>query len=255
MKALRKVLGFAIAGLALGVHGPLLGADFSAEMVQRGPGIDTISGSMFVSGQQTRTEMTHQSRKIVRISDRQRGVEWMLFPDQRQYLERQMQPQGAPHGAPADPCTGMTGVTCRKLGEENLAGRAAIKWEMIATHEGRTMKSTQWLDKERGVPLRQEFPDGRTTELRPAGTETLGGRPTEKWEMLTTEAGKPAVRTFQWYDPALELAVRQELPGGYVSELRNLQLGPQPAELFTIPAGYERIAMPAGVPGQPTPGR
>jgi len=144
----------------------------------------------------------------------------------------------------------MPGLTCRELGEEEISGRAAVKWEMIASHQGQTMKSTQWIDKERGVPLRQEMPNGQTTELSFVAKETLDGRAVEKWEMVATMPNQSPTRTFQWFDPELELAVRQEFPGGFVSELKSVSVGKQPDHLFSIPAGYERISAPQAMPGE-----
>jgi hypothetical protein len=79
----------------------------------------------------------------------------------------------------------------------------------------------------------------------------LGGRQTEKWEIAMTGPDGQTVSTFEWYDPELEIAIKQEFPGGMVSEMTNIRVGPQPDQLFGIPAGYERISMPQGQPGQP----
>jgi hypothetical protein len=81
--------------------------------------------------------------------------------------------------------------------------------------------------------------------------ETLDGRAVEKWEMVATMPNQPETRTFQWFDPELELAVRQEYPGGFVSELKNVSVGKQPDHLFSIPAGYERVSAPKGMPEGP----
>jgi hypothetical protein len=67
--------------------------------------------------------------------------------------------------------------------------------------------------------------------------------------MVATMPNQPETRTFQWFDPELDLAVRQEFPGGFVSELKNVSVGKQPDHLFSIPAGYERISAPQGMPG------
>jgi hypothetical protein len=155
------------------------------------------------------------------------------------------QSPGAMPAAADNPCGGMPGLSCRKVGEEEVGGRMAVKWEIEASHQGQTMKSTQWIDKARGVPLRQEMPNGQTTELKFVGEEDLNGRKVEKWEMVATMPDKPETSSFQWYDPELDLAVRQEFPGGVVSELTNIRVGEQPDELFNIPAGYERMVAPA----------
>lgn len=255
-KSWSSTLGLSAFGLVLAIsaRAELAGTEFSAEMVQRGPEGEMSSGKMYVGDGRMRSEMVHQGQEVVRITDEKRGVEWILFPEQKKYMERQLGASGAPQPAakpsPAsDPCAGMPGLTCRKLGEEPISGRNAVKWEIVASHQGQTMKSTQWIDTERGVPLRQEMPNGQVTELKFVAKETLDGRPVEKWEMVATMPNQPETRTFQWFDPELELAVRQEFPGGFVSELKNVSVGKQPDHLFSIPAGYERMAAPQGMPG------
>lgn len=242
------------------VQAELAGKEFSAEMVQRGPSGQISSGKMYVGDDRMRTEMEHQGQQLVRITDEARGMEWVLFPEQKKYMERSL--PGAPAGAggprpsmaAVDPCGGMPGLACRKLGEESIVGRPAVKWEIVASHQGQTIKSIQWIDKERGVPLRQEMPGGQTTFLELVGRETLDGRQVEKWEVTSTQPDGTTNRTFQWYDPELQIAVRQEFPGGFVSELKSIRVGQQPDHLFSMPAGYERIAAPQGMPSGVAPG-
>lgn len=236
------------------------GAQFAADMVQRGPDGQTTSGKMFVGDGKTRMEMTQQGREVVRISDQNRRVEWILFPDEQSYLERGAPPGAEGTGAPgtpsaeSDPCAGMPGVTCKRVGEEDVGGRAAIKWEMSMTHQGETLTGTQWIDVERGLPLKNVSPSGQSMELKMLGTETLDGRTVEKWEATVQVPKREPSVTYQWYDPELKLAVREEFPGGHVSELKNIRVGTQPDSLFVVPAGYNRMSMPQG--GQPPqPGR
>jgi hypothetical protein len=199
-------------------------------------------------------EMSQQGREVVRISDQNRGMEWILFPAEQSYLERGASSgaEGAPPPSPkepsaeADPCASLPGVTCRRVGVEDVNGRPAVKWEMSATQGGETLTGAQWLDQERGMPLRSVMPNGPTMELKILGPETIDGRKVEKWELSVTAPNQQPSRTFQWYDPELKLAVREEFPGGYVSELKNIRVGPQPDDLFSVPAGYSRMTMPQG---------
>jgi hypothetical protein len=234
-------------------------AQFSAEMIRRGPDGQVTSGKMYVGDGRTRMEMSQDGREVIRISDQNRHMEWILFPAEQSYLER-----GAPSGAEgavsppkepsaeSDPCTGMPGVTCRRVGVEDVNGRPAVKWEMTANQGGQTLTGSQWLDQERGMPLRSVMPNGPTMELKMLGQETIDGRKVEKWEMTMTAPNQQPTQTFQWYDPELKLAVREEFPGGYVSELKNVRVGPQPDDLFTVPAGYNRMTMPQGGQQSPT---
>jgi len=257
MLTIRRALAIGLLAVTSGMV--LAGTEFSAETSQHGPQGTLSSGKLFVGDKRVRAELSHQGQQIIRITDEGRGVEWMLFPDRKKYMEQALSGPGAAMPGTRtiwakDPCASMPGLTCRQLGEEKIGGRTAVKWEMVASHQERTMKSTQWIDKERGVPLRQELFDGQTTALKFVAMEELNGRRVEKWEMIATMPGRPETRTFQWFDPELELAVRQEFPGGMVSELKNIRVGKQPDDLFKVPAGYERMTVPVvpqGTPGGP----
>ncbi|MGA7982273.1 MAG: hypothetical protein WCA32_18880 [Chromatiaceae bacterium] len=260
---MKKTLRFSSAcllavGLATtaALHAEAGPPEFSADLVQQGPKGETSSGKMYMGDERTRMDMSQQGQEIIRITDQKRHVEWILFPAQHKYMEHKLPPGppghagGARPSPAADPCAGMPGVTCRKIGDETIDGRAAVKWEMEATHQGKSMKSTQWIDKERGVPLRQDLPNGQKMELKYIGPATVGGRKVEKWEMTTTAPNQTPMHAFQWYDPELKLMIRQEYPGGFTTELDNIQVGKQPDHLFSIPAGYERMSAPQGMPGQ-----
>jgi hypothetical protein len=227
------------------------GAQFSADMIRQGPDGQTTSGKMYVGDGRVRMEMSQQGKDVVRITDQNRGMEWVLFPDQKKYLERgggpgaaQGQPQGAP-SAEADPCAGVPGLVCTRVGVEDVGGRPAVKWEMSMTQQGEALSGAQWLDQERGIPLKSVMPNGQTMELKILGQESVDGRSVEKWQLTTSVPNQDPMQTYQWYDPELQLAVREEFPGGYVSELKDIRVGSQPDDLFVVPAGYERMTMPA----------
>ncbi|MBN2887420.1 MAG: hypothetical protein JXM75_12005 [Chromatiaceae bacterium] len=223
---------------------------FSADMVNRAPDGQLSTGRLFVGDERTRVEKTAQGRELVHIVDRQRRAEWMLFPAEQTYMERLAPPEAPmPQALPApsaerNPCAGIPDLSCRRAGEESVAGRAAVKWEMTMRRDGQTLSGAQWLDVERGLPLKYAMPDGQRMELRLVGNERLEGRAVEKWEMTASAPGQQAVSTFQWYDPELKLLVREEFPGGAVRELTNIRVGAQPDELFSVPAGYRRVEMP-----------
>lgn len=81
------------------------------------------------------------------------------------------------------------------------------------------------------------------------GVEKINGRKTEKWEVEVSQDGRK-MRSLVWIDRSLGFPVREELPGGLVRELRNIQEGPQPDHLFQIPEAYKRIEMPKEQPAQ-----
>ena len=84
LEKLMNGVGLAL-GLAAAVCTELVfaGAEFSAESAQQGPDGQLSSGKMFVGDKRMRTEMSHQGQQVIRVTDENRGVEWILFPDQK----------------------------------------------------------------------------------------------------------------------------------------------------------------------------
>lgn len=104
---------------------------------------------------------------------------------------------------------------------------------------------------EAGEALSGRDPTQRV-ERQLLGSETVGGHPTRKYKVTVT--GKDGTFVgFQWLAQDLgEMPIRWEDEQQTMRvELRNIKLGRQPAELFEIPAGYERMSMPGGMPGMP----
>ncbi|WP_295391469.1 hypothetical protein [uncultured Thiodictyon sp.] len=254
-----RVVSAALLAVAMAAAGAVradgTAVQFAADMARSAPDGQTVGGKLFVGDGRTRMELSQQGRDVVRISDQQRGMEWMLFPADKTYLERSA-PAGRPPATPsaeADPCAALKGLTCRRVGIEEVNGRPAVKWEMSMTDKGQALTATQWLDVQRGLPLKNVLPNGQTMELKLIGSETLNGRPAEKWEMTTALPNQPPASSMQWYDPELKLAVREEFRGGAVSELKNIKVGTQPDDLFKIPDGYTKktLPQPAQLPGAP----
>jgi len=70
------------------------------------------------------------------------------------------------------------------------------------------------------------------------GSETVNGRSTVKYEG-TNAKGEPGT---VWLDPKLRFPVKWQGKNGG-GELRNIQEGSQPANLFEVPAGYQKFDM------------
>jgi hypothetical protein len=231
--------------------------EFSADAVQMAPQRPTMQARIFVGKQGVRTEYQRDGQKFVEIVMADQGRRILLNPQLKQYVEV----AGAAGPAlqiggskPANPCDGMAGVSCRKLGTEDVNGMQTEKWEFTAEQNGRTVKTLHWFDTERRLPIKEIFPDGAIAQLKRVGTDTVGGRTAEKWTMSVTRPDGNSMQSSQWYDPELKIAIREELPGGYLRELRNIKVEKQPDSLFKVPAGYEKVEMPqpgAGGAGMP----
>jgi len=89
-------------------------------------------------------------------------------------------------------------------------------------------------------------------ERQLVGSETVSGHPTKKYKVTVT--GKDGTYVgYQWLAQDLgELPIRWEDEQGTGRvELRNIKVGRQPADLFEVPAGFQKLAMPGGLPGMP----
>lgn len=222
---------------------------FSADTVNTAPKGQAVTGKMFVGRDGIRREYTRNGKQVIEITNESKRMAWLLFPQEKTYLEQSSAPPKGANSADKDlsnPCAGAPqSVTCNNLGVENVHGRAADKWEIISSHQERTSRVVQWIDKQRHMPIKQEFPGG-SSEYRMIGKDMVNDRQTEKWELTQhQDRDQKTSRTLQWYDPKLKLHIREELPGGYVRELKNIQEGSQPVSLFELPPGYQKKEMPA----------
>ncbi len=247
-------IAFLIGLLLMTASGTVVAADqtrieFSADAYQMHPASPPRVSRMFVGDGRTRLEFEANGQPAVEISVPKQGLFVMLLPQQKQYLVRPAPPplpdQASAQDPENGPCGTLPDAVCKSLGSETVNGRDADKWEMVVARDGREYRMLYWLDRERSLPLKVFAPDGTVTELSLVGLETLDNRPVEKWLTRVSRPDGQATEAWQWFDPELQIAIREALPGGMVRELRNIQLGPQPDTLFEVPSDYTRLANPA----------
>jgi len=244
----------ALLALSASVTAVEVDVEFSAEAVQIAPQRQLMKTQIYVSKQAVRTESDVNQQKYIEIVFPKEGRRVILIPQQKSYMEQREIPAKSPMMVDkknVSPCEGVPNTRCRKLGTEKISGRQAEKWEISTQRDGRTVSSLHWIDVDRRMPLREMFGDGTISELKILQQEKLNGRSTEKWQLTVTKSDGQSRQSLQWFDPALKISTREELPGGYVRELRNIKVAKQPEHLFTIPAGYQRMEVPAagGNPG------
>lgn len=87
--------------------------------------------------------------------------------------------------------------------------------------------------------------DAKATRI---GRETLQGRNVEKWTCAMPRQETLTV----WFDTRLQVPIRSEDEDG-VFELRNIKEGRLSGDLFVPPAGYTKMAIPAGIPAARPP--
>ncbi len=69
-----------------------------------------------------------------------------------------------------------------------------------------------------------------------AGTDSVNSRTVDKWEGTRAHGEKG----FLWFDPKLQIVVKIDSQD-HMIELRNIQEGPQPASLFSVPGDYRKM--------------
>ncbi|RMD71376.1 MAG: hypothetical protein D6819_01790 [Gammaproteobacteria bacterium] len=247
---LRKLLMLVcVVAYPLGAAAAWFGAEFSADVVQYNPQTRQwqVVGKIAVGKDKMRLDNLQQKQWM--LIDGKRHVTYMVMPQQRAYMEMpgvQAVPMLAAVPLPNDPespCA-QGKMTCKKVGEEEIGGIKVEKWEFVTKQGGRTQRSYQWIDPQRGMAIKQEFP-GFELERRYLGKAKVRGRQVEKWAITVRQRGRTE-KGIEYIDPELKVVLRRE-HGGQVTELRNIKVGPQPKSLFTIPAGYHKQAPPRGM--------
>lgn len=149
------------------------------------------------------------------------------------------------------------------LGKVYVKGDKA-RWEM-ATPMGQTTaivrrdKQVMWMlmpgqKAYMEMPLSHEVFDNNLNVLKKSvtkkllGTETINGEETEKYEVLANFGGQQ-IKSYAWISKKLGLPLRVETPDkSYVQEYKDIRLGEVDDGLFEIPAGFQKLAMPPGMP-------
>ena len=223
---------------------PAVQADYRAEAVQSATNGQSMVAHLAVGKNAMRTEHQRHGESVVQIINLSNGQQTLLFPANKTYMQS---PAGGPipQGKRTSPCEGWPGAQCVEQGRENIGGRAAVKWQVTTSAQGRSLSGTQWMDVERGLPLRILGPNGEQTEMRMLGKESLQGKKKKKWEISTRLPNGQSYTGRQWYDPVLDTLLREELPDGSTRELKKIEIGDLPADAFTVPQGFTRVEPPS----------
>jgi hypothetical protein len=242
-------VGFAVmwAGVSLVEAATPAAVEFSADTYQSGPKQVQRVGRIYVGKNRIRSETQQNGQPVVNIIDSDNQLTWVLYPQQQSYIEYPMGSTENVTGQKGSPCEGVPGAECKKLGDDMVQGRPATKWSVVITGQSGAMRSTQWIGKQRSILLRQEIDGGPVMEQHMQTVEQLNGRQVEKWEMTMSQGNQPAQSSTRWFDPQLNLAIKEMNAGGYVRELRNIKIGNQDPELFAIPSHFRKI-----IPQKPT---
>lgn len=220
--------------------------EFSADAVISMPQQVEKKTRLFVSKKAVRRETSINGQNIVEIVYPQEGRAILINEPLKSYKERVF-PNKTSKQDDANPCAQIQNAICEKLGVENINGIKTEKWQIISSDQGRKLRTLHWIDVKRKLAIREFFPDGSVAELRMLKKEKINKRNTEKWERTLSRPDGQSMKTYQWYDVGLKIAIREELPGGYARELKNIKIVKQPGDLFNVPDGYTKIRNQSGM--------
>ena len=217
--------------------------EFSAQAIQQAPMRPDYQATMYVTKEAVRTESKINNIPVVEVLNIKQQTRVLLIEKNKIYLKQNYAHRSnlIAGGAGHQPCKGMPDTTCKKITEEIINGRKTEKWEFTVKRHGQQYRSLHWIDVVRRMPVREFFPDGTVTESKFIGQERLQGRHTEKWSITMTRADGQSITSLQWYDPELKMAIREQMQGGFIRELRDIKLGKQQSRLFQIPADYTEV--------------
>ena len=226
---------------------------FSAEAVQTAPGIQPTHMKLHVSrNKSVRIEMTTPQGEIVQQYFADSGLMRILYPARKEYIEQNsLAPLSMPGDVVMDPCVSMPDAKCERLGVENINGLQATHWKITSMGPNQQLFTIeQWLDKDRGITLRELLPSGASINAKMTAREIVNGREAERWEVtMTSNDGKTQSGT-RWYDVELGITIREAFPNGSVRELQNIVVKEPDERLFMLPQDYRKLDIPAQPQGR-----
>ena len=217
---------------------------FSATAVQTFKDQQVQSGTIFVSGDDTRFEYVERGREMVKIILPEQKIMRILFPQDKLYREIQA-PADAPTQVSGDssPCPQIDGLTCKKIADAKFGAFDVEQWQQH--HTPTNTSSMLWWEPQRNMIVRQEFPDGRIMQLTMSGNVDFEGRQVERWDMSLADPNGKVTTAYQLVDTDIGIIVKEENPAmGLSRELRGLKVSASAAGWFDVPAGYQRIEAP-----------
>jgi hypothetical protein len=200
------------AALFVFVSAPLFGQSFSADFISTRTGGVGNAGKLYVSNDKVRFESDRQAAS---------GGRPVMILDLAQHLTTMLLPARKMY------VTYPQGVGLNvPVWRLNDANNACAEWETYT----KQMKT-----------------ESKMKSCKKSGNESLDGRNAVKYEIASTDGALSHV----WVDPKLHTMLKHESPQGKV-ELKNIKEGSQPATLFTIPDGYQKMSAPGMAAPKPS---
>ena len=219
--------------------------EFSADAVISMPQQPVKQSKLFVSKKGVRSETMINGQNMIEIVYPDEGRAVLINNPIKSYQERIFN-NHKDEKQSNNPCAQILNSVCEKLGTEDINGLKTEKWQIISNNRGKKMRTLHWIDIKRKLAIREFFPDGTVTELKIVKKEKVNGRNTEKWERSLSRPDGAISKSYQWFDTGLGIAIKEELPGGYIRELKNIKIANQPGKLFSVPTDFVKIDSRAG---------
>jgi len=213
--------------------------EFSADAVVSIPGQPATTSKLYVSKNVVRTEIQTSDGVIIDIAFPYQGKVIKLNTKHQQYIEIPVEKQNK--NQDTNPCNRIKDASCTLLGKEIVDGRQTQKWQVVAIQSGKNVRTLHWVDAKRQLAVREFFNDGSMAEMKLEKNEVINGRETERWVRTISRPDGSTVSSYQWYDPQLEISIKEELPGGYIRELKNIKVGSQKKTIFVVPDNYKLV--------------
>ena len=213
--------------------------EFSADAEISVPQQAVRKAKLYVSKKAVRSETERNGQTMVEIVYPEDGRAILINDSLKSYRERIVDRKDKEYNN--SPCDQISNAVCEKLGTEKVNGYDTEKWQIISDTSGRKLRTLHWIDIKRKLAIREFFPDGSVAELKMLKKEKINGRNTEKWERSLSRPDGKNSKSYQWYDTGLKIAIKEELAGGYIRELKNIEVSKQSDDLFSVPVGYKKV--------------
>lgn len=213
--------------------------EFSADAVVSIPGQASTTSKLFVGKNAVRTEVKTAEGVIIDIVFPYQGKAIKLNTKHQEYIELPIEKQNK--NQDLNPCNRIQKANCTLLGKELVDGKPTQKWQVVANKNGKNIRTLHWVDAKRQLAVREFFHDGSMAEMKLEKNEMVDGRKTERWVRTISRPDGSTVSSYQWYDPQLEISIKEELPGGYIRQLKNIKVGAQKKTIFVVPDNYKMM--------------
>ncbi|MGN7612890.1 hypothetical protein ACQZV8_12490 [Magnetococcales bacterium HHB-1] len=124
------------------------------------------TGRMFVSRWGVRSEGKHGNKKIIFIYNNKKKKVWLLFPENKTYIQEDGAPERPPLPDEANsPCNQNKNYLCQRQGKVFLKERLTWHW-LISTFDKKGKKFHHlWIDPRLKVAIREQYDDGLIMEF------------------------------------------------------------------------------------------